>query len=116
MNPIQRRYQIDGQREALTVENSSTSATSSVTSLPLKPSKINPETPSRTEGVDEVVIARVPETIIKGISVSNDKDLKEANSTVTTSNALDEAITEAKATEHLVSSTRIDMTFQLTPG
>ena len=104
MNPEQRRYQIDGQQESSTMQHSSTSATSSLPSLPFKSEKgYPPQTPSRTDGSDEITVTTVPETVPKTSCAQSDKQPEEANSSVATSDALDEAIAEARAIEHLVS-------------
>ena len=104
-NPLQRQYQIDGQPDPNITKISSPSASSSGVSLPVKSNKARPlQSPSRSGVEDEAtainIIHRDPKE-----SAANEKtsiiNIEMTRTDIT--DALDAAISEAKALEHLVS-------------
>ena len=103
-NPSQRQYQLEGQQEALVPQRSSAPTTSSLGSLPLKPSKAHPpQTPSRTEGSSEIAVTRVLDTVAKEAAEQEKLEVKRTKARAALGDALDEAIEEARGLEFLVS-------------
>lgn len=103
-DPLQRQYQLDGQQEALVALRSSASTTSSLISLPLKPSKVHPpQTPSRTEGSSEIAVTRTLDAAAKETAEQEELKVKRTKSKAAPSDALDEAIEDARGLEFLVS-------------
>ena len=107
----QSHYQVEGYKETLAAKDSVSSAPpSSVSSLPLKHDKSAfvkpPETPSRTEeSVQELPIAEHVNLIL-GESVTDNEGATTTGLAIHgPKDALDEAIEQAKALEHLVSFT-----------
>lgn len=112
MNEIQPLYRVPGHNDSVMVQQSSTPALSSETSLQLKPEK--PEhlpplrTPSQREGSEKTPSGPVPD------DANSTEESSPRKSTVGThaylQNDLDKAIEEAQATKDLVSVGKCDPT------
>ena len=104
LNPNQRQYQVEGHQQTLTTDRPNTSASSAASSLPLKPDKVVPQTPSRTEGSG-------PNSMLREMEAGALERDRAHGAAMTESirligrprDALDEAVDEAMATKDLVS-------------
>ena len=104
-NPLQRQYQIEGQPDLNITKISSPSASSSVVSLPVKFIKTRPrQSPSRSGVEDEATtIDKIQKDPQESTAVDQANTLSIESTRTGFANALDAAISEAKALEHLVS-------------
>ena len=104
-NPLQRQYQIEGQPDLTITKISSPSASSSVVSLPVKFIKTRPrQSPSRSGAEDEATtINEIQKDPQESTAVEQTNTLSIESTRTGFTNALDAAISEAKALEHLVS-------------
>ena len=102
LNPLQERFRVEGHKQVLQ-DTETPTIISTVSSLPIKPDKhkkapIN--TPSRTEGSDEVAAARQLEVLANEATESRARELQFLQ--CSSRGALDEAIEEAKVLKSLV--------------
>jgi DNA polymerase IV len=101
VNPLHDRYQLDGQKSSAIIPQTPTSSESS--SLPLKNNgrKFPPQTPSRTEGSDELAANRQLELLAQQVSSRRAEEASHAARTSRPQDALDKAIEEAAEVEGL---------------